>query len=166
MQSRVHAIPVPLRARVLLGQPLPHSAVFIGKNQAAVVGVAVRMRKQRRQAALLPVPGHEAAEVYIKNGVCVEQQEILRQLVLQAKERSCVAQRLRLHEVFDLYPEWLPRRRRNAAAIAEVVHDDVSKVADGEDDVRESLLPQAFQLMLQHRLTLDGNHRLGNVPRH
>ena len=109
---------------------LQDRAVLIRNNQTAVIGMGIGVCEQGRKPALLSVILHKTVEIDIKYGVRIEEQKILGEFILEVKECPSIPERLALEEIFDLYAEWLPRRGRYAAAVAEVVHDDIPEVTD------------------------------------
>ena len=62
-----------------------------------------------------------------------------------------------VHDVADAHAE--------AAAVAEVVADDVAAVADDDDDVAHAeLVAQQLDVALDQRHAVDLEHRLGHGP--
>ena len=101
------------------------------------------------------VTGVKAAEINVKNDVSAQKEEVLPQLVLQEKQGSGGAQRLRLRDVFYPYAE--------GAAVAEVVLHHMAQMPHHKDDVVIALPAQAVDLIFQNRLSQNGDHGLGHL---
>ena len=76
METSIHTITAVFRAFIFLCQPLIHSAKLIRNDQAAVIWMTVRMRKERNQAAMFPVKNHKAVEIHVKHSIRVQQKEV------------------------------------------------------------------------------------------
>lgn len=163
VETGIDAVRVPLGALVLLREPLLDAAMFIGDEQAAVVGMAVRVGEERREAAIFLMGLHEAVEVDVERGVRIQQQEGIGQLVFDPVQGACIAEGLHLVVVLDMRAEGLSRGRGYAAAVAEIVHDDLPEMADRDQDVGEALRHEAADLALEDGDAINPDHRFRDI---
>ena len=128
--------------------------------------MAVRMGKQGHQATVLLVISHKTVEIHIEHGICVQQKKILSQLIFDPKQRTVIPQGFFFKKVGDRNTKGFTGSRRDPCAVTEIVRNNMPQMAYRNDDVGEPLIPQTLDLMLQHRLPVDLNHRLGDITGH
>ncbi len=104
--------------------------------------------------------GYKSIEVHIEHSISIQQQKIRIQLILDFEKCTGITQRLLLKIVFNMNSKGLPCCRRYTRTISEIVHDDVSEMRIGQNNVFESLVTQTLQLMFQNGLSFDFYHRL------
>lgn len=163
MEPRIHTVAIVFRAFIFLRQPLFHSARLICNDQAAVIRMTVRMCKERNQTTMFPVKCNKAIEVHIKHSICIQQEEVRGQLVLDFEKRASIAERLLFKIKLNMDTKGLSCHRGNSRSVPKVIHDDVSQMRNSQNNVGEPLVTQGFQLMFQNRLALNFYHWLGNV---
>ena len=163
MKPCIDTIMIVFRSFIFLSQPLLDSPIFISNNESAVVGMAIWMREKSNQTAMLLMKDHEPIEIHIEHSISIQQQKIRIQLILDFEKRTGITQWFLLKIVFNMNTERLSCCRRYTRTISEIVHDDVSEMRNGQNNVCESLVTQTLQLTFQNRLSFDFYHRLGDI---
>lgn len=104
-----------------LRQPLFHSARLICNDQAAVIRMTVRMCKERNQTTMFPVKCNKAIEVHIKHSICIQQEEVRGQLVLDFEKRASIAERLLFKIKLNMDTKGLSCHRGNSRSVPKVI---------------------------------------------
>ena len=117
----------------------------------------MRIERHRNGGVRAPVLVPEGAKVKIARGVAADDERVFpRDKILAVFHRACGAERSVLAPVLHAHAE--------AAAVAEVLHDGRGQMPHCDEHIRHALLLQGFQLPLQHRTPVNGQHRLGEIP--
>lgn len=117
--------------------------------------MAIRVDEERCRAAFFSVKRHHALEVDAEKRIGIDEgKRVARQEWRQIGERARRAERFvrAFLDVADADAE--------ATSVAKIILDDVSEVADDEDDVREAVRPEFLHLPREERLPRDLYHRL------
>ena len=73
MKSSIDTITIVLRTFIFLSQPLLNSPIFISNNESAIVGMAIGMREESNQTAMLLMKGYEPIKIHIEHSIGIQQ---------------------------------------------------------------------------------------------
>lgn len=119
--------------------------------------MAIRVDEERCRAAFFSVKRHHALEVDAEKRIGIDEgKRVARQEWRQIGERARRAERF-VSAFLDV-----ANADAEATSVAKSILDDVSEVADDEDDVREAVRPELLDLPLQERFPCNLHHRLRN----